>query len=269
MRVTVRAAFYAFNAPMEGEVAYFYQDVKGLVSIGVGLLCDPIQLALNLPMVHPDGRLAGRDEIAAEWMRIKALGSGDHTQGNEAARRGHLYAKPHTRLRLTQEGLEQSLVGKMNQMDQHLAKRFRCVAHDECKANEEMGILDGYESWPADAQLATLSLAWACGPAFRFPKLEAALRALDFRTAAVECFMPEERTISGLRPRNAANRILYENAAVVLGTLDPDVLFYPVALDRAPVDKEADTQPEVVPIVRPKVPLGRPSLDDEPDPEAA
>lgn len=228
MRDVVRQAFYAFNAPMEGEVPYFYQDVKGLVSIGVGLLCDPIQLAMNLPMVHPDGRPAARDEIAAEWLRIKALGSGDHTSGNPAARLGHLYARPHTRLRLTREGLEQSLMGKLNQMDAYLRNRF-----------------PEFEEWPADAQLGTLSMAWACGPAFRFPKLEAALRRRDFRTAAVECFMAEEKTISGLRPRNRANRILFNNAAVVQQMFDPAQLYYPTDLDAPPVDKDADTQPDL------------------------
>lgn len=227
MRPVVREHFYAFNEPMEGAVPWFYQDVKGLVSIGVGILCDPIELALGLPMVRLDGQVASRGDIVAEWLRIKSLGTGDHTQGNKAARLGHLYAQPHTRLRLTREGLESTLLGKLAQMDAYLAKRF-----------------PEYESWPADAQLGTLSLAWACGPAFRFPKLEAALRAKDFRTAAVECFMPEERTISGLRPRNRANRVLFTNAAVVQQMFDPAALYYPTDLDAGPVDQEADTQPE-------------------------
>ena len=51
---------------------------------------------------------------------------------------------------------------KLGQMDAYLAKRF-----------------PEWEEWPADAQLATLSMAWACGPAFRFPRLEAALRAQE------------------------------------------------------------------------------------------
>ena len=252
MRDVVREVFYEFNEPMEGAVPWLYQDVKGLVSIGVGILCDPIQLALNLPMVHADGTPASRSDIAAEWLRIKNLPSND--RGQTAAQLGHLYAKPYTRLRLTREGLEQTLFGKLNQMDQYLAKRF-----------------PEYNEWPADAQLGVLSLSWACGPAFRFPKCESALRAKDFMTAAVECFMPEERAISGLRPRNRANRVLFTNAAVVLGKdMDPSLLYWPrVLLD------EEDTQPEIrvtedirivdQPIVHPKVPLGEPSSLDETD----
>jgi len=85
-------------------------------------------------------------------------------------------------------------------------------------------------------------MALACGPAFRFPKLEAALRSLDFRTAAIECFMPEEATISGLRPRNRANKVLYLNAALSHElTLDPDHLYYPIDLATDPPD--GDTHP--------------------------
>jgi hypothetical protein len=277
MRDVVREVFYSFNAPMEGEVPFFYQDVKGLVSIGVGILCDPIQLALGLPLVHADGRPATRNEIAAEWLRIKNLPP--NSRGQTAAQLGHLYAKPHTTLSLTRDGLEYTMMSKVNQMDAYLETRF-----------------PGYSEWPADAQLGALSLSWACGPAFRFPKCEAALRSLDFRTAAVECFMPEERTISGLRPRNRVNRLLFNNAAVVVQEgHDPGVLYYPNDLsdllyDGARADRDDEiTQPMPVPVVRPdpigaqtvvdwdrvhpRVPLGIPSLDiyddedEEPDDE--
>lgn len=254
MRDTVREHFYAFNEPFEGAVPFFYQDVKGLVSIGVGLLCDPIQLALSLPMVHPDGSPADRNEIAAEWLRIKNLPP--NTKGQTAAQLGHLYAKPHARLRLTLEGLHDTLWRKLSQMDAYLSKRF-----------------PAYEEWPADAQLGTLSLAWACGPAFRFPKCETALHARDFVTASVECFMPEEKTISGLRPRNAANKLLFLNAAYVQAhALDPDTLHWP--RDAAYEEEGEVTQPNIViqdfPIVRPLVPLEHPDLDeDDEDPPGA
>lgn len=240
MRQAVRDAFYDFNSPMEGEVPWLYQDVKGLVSIGVGILCDPIQLAMNLPMVHLDGSPASRADIAVEWKRIKELPP--DVKGRTAAQLGHLYAKPHTRLRLTKDGLRSTLGGKLHQNDLYLVNRFRCTTHDDCKANEALGraCTFAFEQWPADAQLATHSLAWACGPAFRFPKCEAALRRLDFATAAVESFMPEEKTISGLRPRNKANRMLFRNAAIVQTTdgLDPSVLYYPRDLWET-----SDTQP--------------------------
>jgi GH24 family phage-related lysozyme (muramidase) len=252
---------------MEGAVPYLYQDVLGLVSIGVGILCDPIQLAMNLPMVHPDGRPADRAEIAAEWLRIKGLGKGDHTQGNQAARLGHRFAKPHTRLRLTDEGLRSTLAGKLHIHDVALRKRW-----------------PDFEEWPADAQLALHSWAWGVGPAARYPTMSAALLARDFAAAAEQVRMVANGVeLHGLKPRNRANRMLLLNAAVVVADgLDPDVLYWPRDLSAAPVDKDADTQPEGVgpyraeaepAIVHAFPEIQRPPVDafgdEDPDPEAA
>jgi GH24 family phage-related lysozyme (muramidase) len=217
MRDAVKSAFVPFTTPLEGVVPWLYQDVKGLVSIGIGNLVDPIVLAMVLPLVRADGTPAQRDEIAAEWLRVK--NQGPDGRGRTAAELGHTYARKVTTLHLTDEGIERLVGGKLDQMDRYLAARF-----------------PEYPGWPADAQLGTLSMAWACGPAFRFPKLEAALRACDFDTAAVECFMPEEATISGLRPRNKANRVLFRNAT---RSPDPDVLFWPRDLA-----SEANTLPQ-------------------------
>lgn len=231
MRESVRDVFYDFNAPMEGAVNYFYQDVLGLVSIGVGILADPISLARNLPLVHPDGRPASTNDIVTEWTRIKALGSGTYLEGNPAARGGHLYAKPHTTLRLSPEGLRLTLQEKLRHNDIILNNRF-----------------PEFESWCADAQLAIHSLAWGCGPAFRFPKLEAALKEQDFMTAAAEVRMVANGVeISGLKPRNRANKILLQNAFVVHGArLDPDMIYFPTDLSKEPTPIHVD---EVRPIV--------------------
>lgn len=215
MREVVKQSFVAFTSPLEGVVPWLYQDVKGLVSIGIGNLVDPIQLALTLPLVRPDGSPATREEIADEWRLVKNF--------PDAARLGHRATEHATKLRLTREGIGQVVGSKLLYMDRYLATRF-----------------PEYEEWPADAQLGTLSMAWACGPAFRFPKLEAALRTKDFHEAAVECFMPEEKTISGLRPRNKANRILYTNAAYAT---DPEVLYFPKVLTAPP---EPTEEPPVV-----------------------
>lgn len=249
MRESVRAAFYAFNAPLEGEVPWFYQDVKGLVSIGVGLMVDPVSLATSLPMVHPDGSAAKPEEIAAEWSRIKSLGTGTIDQGNPAARGGHLYAKPHAHLRLTQEGLIQTVLRKLYEMQGVLVAGF-----------------PDFLAWPADAQLGALSLAWACGPAYwkpeagraYFPKLTAALRDANFMVASVECFMPEEKTISGLRPRNKANRLLFQNGAIAIAQyLDLDALHYPRDLSVTTATTEPPPPPpaESQPIIHPPVPM--------------
>ena len=200
MRDVVRAAFVEFTSPMEGVVPWMYLDLKGLVTTAIGNLIDPVQIALPLPWVHMDGSPASRAEIATEWMRVH----GDPV----AAKRGHLYTKGITSLRLTDEGVQMVVSRRLSQMDQYLASRF----------GQE------YEEWPADAQLATLSMSWACGPAFRFPALEAALRARDFRAASIHCHMNEAGN-PGLVPRNRCNVTLYRNAdKVQMGKLDPSHL---------------------------------------------
>ncbi len=282
MRDSVRAAFVPFTLPLEGAIngligiPWMYQDVKGLVSTGLGNLIDPVALAIGLPFVHLDGTPATREDIVAEWTRIKHLGP--DVRGRTAAELGHLYAKPYTRLRLTPVGIEQLVMSKLHSNEQMIA-----------------GIFKDWEDWPADAQLATHSMAWACGAGIFtprsgdkfWPKLTAALHALDLRTAAVECFMPEEARIGGLRPRNKANRILYTNAAIALNHLDPETLFYPATLEKTDssptieVDVPSRRPPRIDDFARvhPIVPLGRPSLDgelpttkdddDEPPPAAA
>ncbi len=200
MRDSVRAAFVGFTSRFEGVVPYLYQDVKGLVTIAIGNLVDPIQYAMPLPFVRRvDGVPAGRDEIAAEWLRVKADAS--------LARLGHRAAERITTLRLTDDGVQSLVARKLEQNEAHLKGRFPYI-----------------EEWPACAQLAVHSMAWACGPAFRFPLLEVALRAEDWDTASEQCHMNETGN-PGLAPRNVADKILFRNAQRVRDfKLDPDLL---------------------------------------------
>lgn len=287
MRQAVRDAFIDFTIPLEGArpghvgIPWMYQDVLGLVSTGLGNLIDPIGLALPIPWKRSDGTRATRGEVIAEWQRIKTQPPNE--KGQTAADLGHLYAKRIATLHITNEDILDLIRQKLELHESMIAADF-----------------PEWESWPADAQLATHSMAWACGAGiFRkssgkkhWPKLTAALHGLDFRTAATECFMPQEATIGGLRPRNKANRILYTNAAIALHNLDPDTLFYPASLEK-PASDSTPTLEVAVPSRRPPriedfqkvspiVPLGRPALDgdlptydlttdpdDEPPPQAA
>lgn len=212
MRDAVRAAFVEFTAPLEGVVPWLYQDVKGLITVAIGNLVDPIQYALPLPFVHrDDGRPATRDEIAAEWMRVKAA--------PDLARLGHRAAERIATLRLTDDGIASLVARKLEQNDRHLAARFGSAQ---------------WEEWSADSQLCILSLSWACGAGFRFPMFEAAIRAGDWELAERECTISEAGN-AGIKPRNAANRLLLRNAAhVAAHGLDPDVLYWPRDLTAAP-----------------------------------
>lgn len=221
MKAAVRAAFVPFSAPLEGVVPFMYLDVKGLVTSAIGNLIEPIGDALALPFRRPDGTLANHAEIAAEWERVKAR--------QDLRLRGGMIFKSVTTLRLDNDGIVQVVNTTLDRMDRQLARRFR-----------------SYEDWPADAQLATLSMAWACGPAFHFPLLEAALLDQDFVRASNEC------TIStvgnpGVKPRNERNRLLYRNAATVVASgmlgpgLDRETLYWPRDME---AELAADTRPE-------------------------
>ncbi|MDQ2780956.1 MAG: hypothetical protein M3Y26_00240 [Actinomycetota bacterium] len=212
MRDSVRSNFIAFTSVLEGVVDHMYLDVLGLVTVAIGNLVDgspgpaPWLPATHLPFVRRDGLLASQDDIISSWRAVK----GDP----KAAKFGHRYAERirGNDVRLTEAGISEVVLAKLDANDRQLAARF-----------------PGFADWPADAQLATHSMAWACGAAFRFPRLEAHLRARDFDAAVNECHMNETGN-AGLRPRNAANKTLYANAARVHAYhLDPE-LHWPAVL---------------------------------------
>lgn len=267
MKPAVRSAFVAYSAPLEGVCSWAYLDVKGLVTTAIGVLIDSRSAAAELPWLRADGTRADRYEIEGEWDRIKAR--------QDWRLRGGAIFKSIALLHLDDAGILHAVSRKLDEMDRYLAERFQ-----------------GYEDWCSDAQLAVLSMSWACGPGFRFPRLEMALRSRDWLVACEEC------TIStvgnpGVKPRNERNRVLFRNASVVESRkLNLEALYWPRDLMYGPVDTEAPTLPalndddgdgtptktvpqmrpppfERVTILHPKVPLGRPTLDDDDDPEAA
>lgn len=242
MRDAVRDRFVEFTADMEGVVPWLYQDIKGLVTVAIGNLVDPIQYALPLPFLKPDGTPAARDEIAAEWLRVK-----NHPS---LAKWGHRAAEQVTTLRLDDAGVQLVVSRKLAQNVDHLRRRFR-----------------EWDEWPACAQLATLSMAWACGPAFQFPMLAAVLNAQDFAEAARHCHINETGN-PGIIPRNKRNKLLYLNAARVRDyKLDPDYLNWSTDLDV----REKPTQPAVdnpasSPTIAPTTDIVRARLFTDDDP---
>lgn len=219
MRPSVRAAFVGFTAPLEGVVRWMYLDVKGLVTVGIGNLIDPLPAALAVPFVTRFGTPATQQEIATEWSLLKGR--------TDVARNGYRAAQDVTTIRLTDEGVEHVVFAKLDSNDTYLRRRF-----------------PDFEDWPADAQLATHSMSWACGPAFHFPELEKALRNRDFERAAAECHMDETGN-HGLIQRNVANKKMYRNAARVQSfKLDPEELHYPAVLTDIEPEPAPETQPE-------------------------
>lgn len=223
MKASVFAIFYPWTVPFEGCVAHFYADVKGLITIGVGNLVDPIDAALGLRMYRLDGVQASRTEIREDWNAVKA--------NPHAAKLGHRFAAKLTRLRMRDDDIRRLVETKLLANENVLRSTF-----------------PDFDSWPADAQLATFSMAWACGPYFTrgFPHLTAALQTQDFLAASNACFMNEAGN-PGLHPRNIANRVLYRNAHQVIGEgKDPAPVYWPLDLYAEAQDNEP-TQPNPVP----------------------
>lgn len=216
MHPIVKAVFSNFTAQFEGSVDHMYLDVLGLVTVARGNLIDPITMALGLPFER-NGVRVSRDEIAAEWRTVKAR--------QDLARVGARSFRSITSLRLSTKGIDDLVISKLLETESYLRKRF-----------------PEYDSWPADAQLGILSMAWAMGPGFKFKTFEAAVLKKDFVTAAANCKMNETGN-PGLKPRNVANQLLFLNAARVIASpeaYDSSTLYWPDRLPEKPIVKEPD-----------------------------
>jgi hypothetical protein len=204
---SVRDFFPEFSAPLEGRLPYLYQDVKGLVTTGVGNLVDSPEEAAALPFVHKDtGTPATRAEIVAEWHRIK--------DAPDLAKKGHLAAKAIHTLELPDAAI-----------DELVRKRFDV---NEARLS---AFFPGWADWPADARLGAHSIAWT-GSFFptRWPGFNTAANAGRWEDAAAQSHLREDGN-PGLAPRNRANLRLFRNAAAVVGRgLDRSLIYYPAAL---------------------------------------
>ena len=186
MHPSVVDALVPFNSPLEGCVPWLYQDVKGLVTCAIGYLADPMSEAMVLPWTRIDGSPATQAEIATAWLAVK----GDPY----LAQQGHRPAARLTTIRLSHEGIAECTKRKADAFERALIGRF-----------------PEWDTWPADAQLATLALAWACGASFRFPKLQAALLAQNWPDASWECTIDASGN-PGIIARNREMRRCYNYA---------------------------------------------------------
>ena len=218
MFASVQSGFRTFNTSFEGCIPYMYLDIKGLVTVAVGNLIDPVELAQALPFrfksqpgISGSGA-ATAEQIAAEWQVLKSDSS--------LAAKGYKACEAITQLELSDDSIALLISSKLNGIESFLKRQQWFQA---------------FEGWPADAQMGLLSMAWAMGPAGpgEFPLFRAACQKLDFRTAAAECKMQEAGN-PGLIPRNQANFTLFSNAAIVAvggaQGLQGSTLYYPRTL---------------------------------------
>ena len=201
------------SIPGSVGVPWMYLDQKGLVTTGLGNLIDLGQKGdvYNQPWTHGvGGPLTSRDEIDAAWNLVKSRQDLAHLGGGNAA-----FANL-TDLRLSDDAIMQMVNSHLSAFENTIRKDF-----------------PGYDSWPADAQLGMLSMAWAMGPGFshKYPKFTAFANGLipDFQSMAAES------GIVGNQPRTEAQNTLFSNAAAVLrGDGDPTRLYFPNSFDLSP-----------------------------------
>lgn len=215
----VQSSFASFSTKFEGRVPYMYLDILGLVTIGVGNLIDPLEAAQALPFrFKTTGSPATPDQIAQEWRALK--------NNTSLATKGYQACAALTQLDLADDAIDSLILARLTQNEGFLKRQQW---------------FQNFDTWPADAQLGLLSMAWAMGPGGPggFPQFRAACQRLDFATAAAQCRMNEAGN-PGLVPRNQANFTLFSNAAIVAAgaALQPSTLYYPQVLT-APVPSAA------------------------------
>jgi hypothetical protein len=187
----VRDYWISFNDPLEGRVNFMYLDVKGYVSTGIGNKIDQTARDNSAPteaersaslaaafrlrwLVDDLSTEATPDEVAGEWDTVKS-----HM---ELAPLGHRsFQPPLTRLHVDDDEIDRHVFEKLEEMESVLAGRPEFA---------------DFASWPANAQLATLSMCWAMGPKFRFPTFQGHVAQRNWGGAADEChFTPDVGTI--------------------------------------------------------------------------
>jgi GH24 family phage-related lysozyme (muramidase) len=218
MHASVRDHWSLFNTPFESRVPYMYLDIKGFVTTGVGNLIDASTRELSPPtpaeretslritramawLRNGAGVPANAAEVDLEWDAVKS-------RMDLALRGGGHFAPPVTKLHISDDEIDRIVSEKLEQMESVLKSRAEFA---------------DFERWPADAQLALLSMSWGMGPRFTFPKFQAFAAQRDWTGASSECrFKPETGTII---QRNNLNQQCFLNAARVdLEGLDPEAL---------------------------------------------
>jgi hypothetical protein len=225
VRQAVLDAFPGISRGLEGYTQFPYLDVKGLVTVGVGCLIDPCSVALRLPWQWTSSKtFLNEADIQIQWERVKAAVSLD--------RAGGAAFEKLTQMRLSVQAVDQLVQSRMAQDEAILRMRW---------GTKQAPAPGFWDALSADAQLGILSMAWACGANFDFPKFEVALLVGDFARyetddegnqvlapgcCAAECLISTTNN-PGVIPRNVLQQQLFAAAQRVADQgLDPAVLHY-------------------------------------------
>lgn len=230
MREAIKKAFFDYTVSHEGYTPFMYADSLNLVTTGVGNLIDAsarnsrdtspsaMAPAMKLPWKlkgdgwtskNPTvGRLATPEEVIEEWSNVKL----DPMQGKNG---GFAYANK-TKLTLSMEDIQSLFDETREKMENALRSKY----------------FPNYDEWPADAQVAIMSMSWAMGPenlGNQFVNLRNALNQNppNFAAAAKSAEIKNFGSLSSPNTFNGRNYTMFMNAADVQANGgDRDTLFF-------------------------------------------
>lgn len=210
-------------ASIEGTTHYMFKGRDSLVTLGIGMMIDPID---RYPQYLDPGkwtRLGGGPVTAADIRK-----EFEFVKGRPAAWTEEDYRKA-TKLRLKKVALGGEFLSTLHEKERGLLKSF-----------------PAFGDYPADARMALVGLAWALGAGGTAGKapLRSACLAWDFATAARHVhYVVRDRQTGQVQPpshsqqsREAQHKTMFENAAYALyqhlekgAKLDRVQPFYPEA----------------------------------------
>ena len=214
MHASVAAALPLFLKQFEGKVNYMYLDVKGLVTIGIGHLLDPVDQALRLQFgPKGGGGTASGAQVIAEWQTVKGR--------RDLAGKPSIEFDKITTLQLTDVGIATMVADDAKSIESYIktnpsAKKFYA----------------DFDAWPADAQLGFFGVAWGGIPLpqFGWHLFPAACRDQDWDTAAAQCKITSPIAAG----RNEAHRAMFINAAAIKANGDDITkVWWPVRVGRS------------------------------------
>jgi hypothetical protein len=193
---SVAEAFPRVTRPLEGCVLWPYLDVFGIPTEGYGCAEQNLAAFVAVDWTRADGQPITDNYKVAQYSAIKA---------QPKALNFNRY-KNATALRLTQDAADALLDSRANEFASYMAAHY----------------FADWDTWPADAQLAWMLIAWACGPGC----------PTEFKTA---CALAEHRQWDAMRkwakinpgkpgtagwnpgvvPRNAQIDLCLANAAAI------------------------------------------------------
>src|SRR4030095_11530526 len=141
MHQSVKNALHDFLKAYEGKVNYMYLDVKGLVTVGIGHLIDPVNMAHKYEFrTKGGGGPVSIGEITTEWQTVKSR--------TDLIPKGAGAFGPITRLELSDNGIKTMVTSSANAIETYI------------KTNgSAQKFYSNFAKWPADAQLAFMGVA--------------------------------------------------------------------------------------------------------------